>query len=906
MVILIGVSVRLLLLVRWPRRLNGDEATAGLMGLHILRGEFPVFMYSVAYQGTPESYLTAVVYMLVGASPLTVKTAVFLVSNLLMVVAFLMGKRMGGWPGGLCCALLVAIAPPFLPLYGNYPMLGYMEVVVVGSLVLLLTLDVVTDHTGRALRSRKLLVLGLLAGLGWWINPMMVSYLAAAGIFLLLSWRGWSVRELGAAGLLFLLGSLPFWIFNLTHSFWSFVLFRKGGEGDFVAGATKAWSLLLEIAGVQGVLTDPVPFLSPAAGVTYLCLLGVLLGELGGWMSRDGPDAIWRRRGIQLLIFFSLLHLAAFSVSEYTEVAVQRYLFPLYSSIPILAGIAILVVWRRSRILSVAALVVLLLNNGLALRKTVQVFDANLRQDWWKPEPVVELLRRKNITRAYAELQIAPRLSFEALEELVVANPVGERNPEYLGWVDDSRRVAYILSPRLDINPTRFESSLRAIGADYQRKDFGEFSVFYDLHPPFDGHLVSVPPAGWGAQGSPSAFDPARAFDRDVDTAWFSGAPMRPGMTFQLDLRTVARIAGVTFLPVRTHFGIPSGYRVELSRDGRSWDVVSAVPEFVETLRWRNGQPRLDRTGDVVSTFTPRPVRYIRITQTGENPREWWAIAEVFVRTVSSSPVARVPEAQIRLLEGARFENEGRLASAVAAYERVVELDPELDEAHSGLARVYARAGLPVEGSDPHRRASVFANLGVWVRAARQYESLLEQNADHLHHSDFLTRLLAIYRQYGAGDQVARIERRLVEDYAPPIRAEARFGKSVKLLGYGLRPYEPRPGGVLELAYYWMALQWIPEDLSIFVHFRLDDQIRLQQDHAPLAGRYPTSRWREGERIRESYRLRLPRDLPPGEYEIRIGVWNPKTGERLRVTDTSLPDFRDAVGLATVRILPSR
>jgi tetratricopeptide (TPR) repeat protein len=314
----------------------------------------------------------------------------------------------------------------------------------------------------------------------------------------------------------------------------------------------------------------------------------------------------------------------------------------------------------------------------------------------------------------------------------------------------------------------------------------------------------------------------------------------------------------------------------------------------------------MDRTGDVVSNFAPRPVRYIRITQTGENPREWWAIAEVFVHTASSSPAARVPEAAGRLLEGARFESEGRLASAVAAYERAVELDAELEEAHSGLARVYARAGLPIEGSDPHRRASVFANLGAWGRAARQYETLLEENADHLYHSDFLNRLLAIYRQQGAGDEVARIERRLVEDYAPPIRAEASFGGSVKLLGYSLTRREPWPGGVVELAYYWTALRPIPEDLSIFVHFRLRDQIRIQQDHEPLAGRYPTSRWRDGERIRESYRLRLPRNLPPGEYEIRIGVWNPKTGERLRVTDTSLPDFRDAVRLATVRILPSR
>src|SRR5207244_3935016 len=103
-------------------------------------GEFPIFMYSVAYQGTPESYLTALAYTLAGVSPLTLKLPVFLFSCSLIVITWLIGRQIAGLPAAVLCALLAAIAPPFLPLYGNYPMLGYMEVVVFGSLVFLLTL----------------------------------------------------------------------------------------------------------------------------------------------------------------------------------------------------------------------------------------------------------------------------------------------------------------------------------------------------------------------------------------------------------------------------------------------------------------------------------------------------------------------------------------------------------------------------------------------------------------------------------------------------------------------------------------------------------------------------------------------------------------------------------------------
>lgn len=906
LVLLLGVTVRLFLLLQWPRRLNGDEATAGLMALHILRGEFPVFMYSVAYQGTVEAYLTAVVYTLVGASPLTLKVTVFLFSCLLIVIAFLIGRRVAGWPGGLCCALFVAMAPPFLSVYGNYAMLGYMEVVVIGSLVLLLTLDLLSDERAGAHRSRKLLILGLVAGLGWWINPMILSYLAAAGVFLVFRPALWSSRGLWAVPLAFFLGSLPSWIFNLNHSFWSFRIFRGAGEGDLAANLRTAFRLLLEIGGVRGLLADPVPFLSPAAGVVYLVLLGILFVDLGSWNARQDPDARRRRRALQILFAFSLFHLAAFSLSRYVEFAVQRYLFPLYSSLPILTGMAVLRLWRWSRLLSAGALVLLLLNNGLALWKTVQFFEAARRDDWWKPEPVIDLLQSEGLTRAYAPLQIAPRLTFETQEHVIVADPLSERYPPYLRAADVSPRVAYILARRLELAPNQFESSLQGIGATYQRQDLGDFSVFYNFQPPSDRDLVSIPPEGWQAEAEPSGFDPTRAFDREVDTAWFSGQFLRPGMWYRLDLGKIVPVGGIALLPARPHFGIPKGYRVELSRDGRTWDTVALVPEFVVTLRWRDGQPRVDRSGQIVSRFALRPARYIRIIQTGENSKEWWAIAELFVYGQSASPGGERKEILAHLREGIQLENRRQFGLALTAYEKAVRLDPEWEEAHWRIVEVYRTAELPIEGSEPYRRGLIFERLGMWARAARQYETLLARAPEHGSHSGLLSRLVEIYRRQGDGGKADRVERRLRGEYSPPTRAEIRFGRFARLLGYGLEPREPRAGEVVELSYYWQALKPMAEDLAVFVHFIRDGKVRFQQDHEPLHGSYPTSRWQEGELVRESYRVRLPQEMPAGEYEIRIGLWNPMTGKRVRVAQSDLPHFRDEVRLATVRLLPPR
>jgi len=551
----------------------------------------------------------------------------------------------------------------------------------------------------------------------------------------------------------------------------------------------------------------------------------------------------------------------------------------------------------------VGALVVLLLNNGVGLWSTAQGFEALRQKDWWKPEPVVALLQAEGLTRAYANGWISLRLTFETQERIVVADPFLRRDDPHLQSVDASPRVAYILSERYAPTPTWLESSLQGIGARYQRKNFGEFAVFYDFRPPFDGILVSLPPNGWRAEAAPSGSDPTGAFDRRVETTWLSEESIKPGMWYRLDLGRIVPVGGITILPVRPKIGIPQGYRIELSQDGTAWDTVASAPQFDLTLRWRDGQPRMEQSGHVITRFEPRPVRYIRITQTGEKPGEWWAIAEVFVYGPSPAPVAEHPEAATHLRDGLRLEKTQQWAPALAAYERAARLDPDWDEAHSRILDVYHRAGLPLEGSDLYRRGLVFEQLGLWEKAARQYETLVEHTPQDGDHSDALTRLLEIYRRQGERDLAERVERRLRDEYSPPTRAEVRFGRSAGLLGYGLEPREARAGEELELAYYWQTLRRMTEDFTVFVHLVRDGRVRFVHDHEPLHGRYSTSSWREGELVRERYRVRLPPELPPGEYELRIGLWNPKTGRRLSA-DTSLPQSGNRVRLTTVRVLP--
>ncbi|GEM_PF-744898 len=118
-------------------------------------------------------------------------------------------------------------------------------------------------------------------------------------------------------------------------------------------------------------------------------------------------------------------------------------------------------------------------------------------------------------------------------------------------------------------------------------------------------------------------------------------------------------------------------------------------------------------------------------------------------------------------------------------------------------------------------------------------------------------------------------------------------GGNVRLIGYTLESSQPNglfqqdtpfvAGQTLRLTLYWQAITALPDNYTIFVHFRhLHNRTTVAQaDHRPLDHLYPTSLWPLGETIRESSVLALPTDLSPGDYELWIGLYLFETGERL-------------------------
>ncbi len=127
------------------------------------------------------------------------------------------------------------------------------------------------------------------------------------------------------------------------------------------------------------------------------------------------------------------------------------------------------------------------------------------------------------------------------------------------------------------------------------------------------------------------------------------------------------------------------------------------------------------------------------------------------------------------------------------------------------------------------------------------------------------------------------------------------FGQQIALLGLDLPAMPLRPGQTLDFRLHWQALAPIAENYVVFAHL-LDaaGNLQAQQDTAPLQGRYPTSWWDTNEIVIDSHTIPVPSDLAPGRYTLRLGLYQPDSGQRLALENSS-EDFVDLPDSITIQ-----
>jgi hypothetical protein len=165
--------------------------------------------------------------------------------------------------------------------------------------------------------------------------------------------------------------------------------------------------------------------------------------------------------------------------------------------------------------------------------------------------------------------------------------------------------------------------------------------------------------------------------------------------------------------------------------------------------------------------------------------------------------------------------------------------------------------------------------------------------------------LALVRRQYRYGSQWAggfRVWYTVTGPADPELHPLAvEFADSIRLRGASVIDSSLMPGDAVRIAVQWETAVAIKDSFRVFAHvFDADGNLRAQYDSVPGDGLLPMTGWQPGETVEDRFAITLPGDLPPGRYEVRLGIYHPDSGLRLPVTGGA--DSGDSVVIGTFSV----
>jgi hypothetical protein len=906
-----------------------DEALTGLMAMEILRGIPQVFYWGEPYGGAiGDAYLAAAGFWLFGPSTLVLRLSPLVVVVLSVWAVWFTARHTAGDGFALWSGLYLVIPPVFLS-FVQLSSSGEAVAVTCGAVVVAATVRLLAPDLAPRSEAIAWTVIGVAAGMGWWASQIMGMFLVAAVLFLVVARpRAWRTAGPYIALGFFLLASLPFWIWNLEHGWATFRhLAAWGGgpaplhEGVSTVASALAATLLDRYWDGRGngvSLPKAATWLGRALVLTvYAPAVALAVAQVGIWIRRAWLRERPWREPLDVVVLAFWLTVAAHLATWFGTSGVLRYSITFYVTLPILCATLLARLARVGRIGRALAAVLAAAVLGYNALTHVAFVEASRTAPRRPVDALIARLDSLNVRACYADTRIAQVITFESAGRIWCSDYHGYRNFSLLQSVDaieDPDSVAIVVHRILqEPRPDVMARMLGMVGAQVKRDVVGDYEVFHHFVAP-DPRIEPVPVAGWRASASSGAERAALAFDRRVWTRWTAakGAPE----WLELDLGRSRRITQVSLLAAPWTADAPSGLRVETSTDGRAWEAGAEAPDLYPGVHWWQGHPRVDDSGRVIVRFTPRDARYVKIASLGARPPgDTWSVAELFLYEEAASPWLPSPLASEALV-AATLELDRWMDDPTGPHPLRAPVTIAHRRAQVAWGRVFAAANEALSAAPDwetvhHLHGRALARVG-W---GEELESALDRaHADGAWHEVIhMAELLDLDPEAGwrAGRLVAWADaleqlRRPAEaaavrarpDPVPERPARVVFGSDLELTGID-GPPEARAGDTVSVSYHWRLVGTTAYDYWVFLHLPgLPGGNKF--DRPVGTPRHGPSRWAPGERIRQTVTFTVPSDAPPGVYPLRVGVWFPSSGRRLRVASSDLPQARRAVTVGTL------
>lgn len=661
-VTLIAACIRFDFLAATKFVIDADEAIVGLMAKHIVEGgHLPVFYYGQHYMGSLEAILVAGMFSVFGISEWALQSVPFLFAVALTPVIFLLTRELGGRAAAHFAAILYALPPAGLLVWSSKARGGFIEVVFLGALALL--------YACRWLRSEKLdraliAKIGFLLGVGWWVNNQIVYFMVP--IALCMAMKG--VRAAFGSGSMavtgrvlsqyvtgaivgtvcFLIGSSPYWIYNIQHGFPSLGMFGFATVEDIGLQAIGLFSTAIPILLGSKRFWDAAPGLG-AFSMAYLVVYGVLAALLIRYRWRNvlqlGIAKIDRERPVEMLTVFIVVSCTVFTVSTFGWlVQAPRYLLPVYVGLFPLCAVVVESLGIARRGVAITALITLVLMNIIpayfptrALQGEPVVFKGErVDKDHSK---LIARLTNLGISRVRTNYWIGYRLAFETNEKItfvVFQEPRTVRMPEYeFGLLADDRDALPLVVVPSEAIMVRI--ALRRLGYSFSEERIGGYFLIFDIRresPP----LVRIAPTHITVSSNVGSIPPTQVLDDDLSTRWGTGTHQVPGQELRFSFTAPTPIAAMQLESGQWTHDYPRGLAI-VAINERGEEVVLISPKDYAAVRYFAAE-----NGEVKFVFTPISVRELIVRQTGTHGIFDWSLAEVKIFTTGKVPHAQITQ----------------------------------------------------------------------------------------------------------------------------------------------------------------------------------------------------------------------------------------------------------------------
>lgn len=536
-------------MLAWTLRneVNSDLASIQILVRHITSGlhNIPAFSHEQFWEGSLEPVINAITHVIFGRTNFGTALGTSLFVLLMTVPVLRMAKRIGGeWAQIAVLAFCIAGPPTFLH-YAASPRGSLGVLLFVTAALLDIGCVLICEMRERDICRRGICTaFGLIVGIGFWCNHLFFPAAATVIILALIVAPRIFTRPSFwlCAGIAFLAGSAPFWLWNAGNGWESFTT-----PGPLSADPNVA------AYNLQHFFTDKLPLFlvmnsrGAHSAISVTVVIASVVPVILAWLifapprhirnDELPPREITSAAKVQMLLLglYSIVYLTYFSFTRLALFKTGQYTLPLVPVFAVFIGTACtLPRFKTARYTAIASLIVLVIWQRLSI-PGIQNHAKHDSDMMAKFGEVVNFLEKQGIDSAYVDVRNYS-LNLAGHGSVVFSDSANERIPAFKRHMGTAESLAVIDNHR------GFASWALATGGQVCSTNIAGFTITTGFTPPPPGSR-ELPASAWLSLTDEHGTDILAAMtDRNLSTPFH---PDRNGCVFTLEFKKPELVTGI-------------------------------------------------------------------------------------------------------------------------------------------------------------------------------------------------------------------------------------------------------------------------------------------------------------------------------------------------------------------------